>query len=189
VGFYSLLALVTDTYAIAYPDGFHAILVTVRAAFSSIADLSTLACAFPVNIYGQLYLWCCLLVALLGGIVLAYRCKVSAARCSGSKQLATDGVDEEGAGGTTSTTTTMSNSALRTKYTGYAFNAALVLYPFISRTAIVIFKCRDIDGALFLEADFTQRCEGTIWNLAVAGRDHPTGNRKSHSPPCKQAVQ
>jgi predicted outer membrane repeat protein len=44
VGFYSLLALVTDTFAIVFPPGFDAILAALQAAFSSIGDLSTLAC-------------------------------------------------------------------------------------------------------------------------------------------------
>jgi hypothetical protein len=161
-----MLALVTETFAIDYPDGFHAILVTVRAAFSSIADLSTVACAFPVNIYGQLCIWCGVLAALLGGIAVAYRREACAATRRG-KQLV-DGAGEEEADGARAPTPT-STSTLHTQYTGYAFNAALVFYPFISRTAICIFKCREVDGTLFLEADYTQRCEGTIWYLAVAG--------------------
>jgi hypothetical protein len=169
VGFYSLLALATDTYLIVFPDGFHAILATVRVAFTSIADLSTMACAFPINIYGQLYLWCSCLVVLLGGIAMAYLRAVSAANHRGNGQAATDGADEDGVVGGASTITQISNAALRAKYNGYAFNAALVFYPFISRTAIVIFKCREVDGSLFLEADFTQRCEGTSWYLAIAG--------------------
>ena len=51
VGFYSLLALVTDTFVIVFPAGFDAILAALQAAFSSIGDLSTLACALPVNAY------------------------------------------------------------------------------------------------------------------------------------------
>jgi hypothetical protein len=60
-------------------------------------------------------------------------------------------------------------TAARANYIGYAFNAALILYPFLSRASVAIFKCRDVDGTLYLEADYTIQCENTDWYLVAVG--------------------
>jgi hypothetical protein len=46
---------------------------------------------------------------------------------------------------------------------------SLVLYPFLSRASVAIFKCRDVDGTLYLEADYTIQCEDSEWYLAAVG--------------------
>ena len=60
-------------------------------------------------------------------------------------------------------------TACRTTYIGYAFNVALILYPFLSRASFAIFKCRDVDGTLYLEADYTIQCEDAEWYWVAAG--------------------
>jgi hypothetical protein len=159
VGFYSLLALVTDTFAIVYPAGFNAILAALQAAFSSIGDLSTLACALPINAYVQLLCWCCLLLALLAGICLRYLYVVGRVQTDDAASTANDDND----------TTTPQRVAHRTKYTSYAFNTALIFYPFLSRASVAIFKCREVAGSLYLEVDYTIQCRDVTWYWAAAG--------------------
>jgi predicted outer membrane repeat protein len=158
VGFYSLLALATETFSIVFPAGFHAILSVLKAAFSSIGDLSVLACALPVNAYGQLLFWCCLLSAVLVGIFWRYRSAV---------WHVIDVGPATSTGGSWSECVEV--AALRTKYSDYSFNAALVLYPFVSRSAGAVFNCREVDTILYLEADYTILCEATDWYWAAAG--------------------
>jgi predicted outer membrane repeat protein len=166
LGFYSLLVLVTETFSIVFPAGFHAILVVLQAVFSSIGDLSTFSCALPVSAYGQLMIWCGLLFLVLGGIGVSFQRAVREA-CLPSK--AADDICDEPVVSSSNGTVAAAVALLSTEYNGYAFNAALVFYPFVSRAAIAVFKCREVDGMLYLEIDYNLQCEDEQWYWAAAG--------------------
>jgi hypothetical protein len=150
VGFYSLLALAGQTFAIAWPAGFRSVLDTIHAAFAIIADTSAFACVVPIDWFTKVYFWCGVLAAVVGAIWLHY--------------TYTTGCVSEPAdiGGDAS------ESELRVKYSGFAFNAALLLYPFLSPAAVAVFNCLEVDGVLYLEADYNIRCDDD-WYLAAAG--------------------
>jgi predicted outer membrane repeat protein len=139
VGFYSLLALVAQTFAIGWPSGFHRALEIIQTAFASIADLSAFACAFPINWYTKLYSWCSVLFFSLSAIGVHYK------------------LTEARGGGTTTQT-----------HARYALNAALIVYPFLTQTAVAVFNCRTIDGVSYLQADYTIRCDSHSRYFAVA---------------------
>jgi hypothetical protein len=58
---------------------------------------------------------------------------------------------------------------LHMQYRGYAFNVALVFYPFVSRAVVAVFSCRVVDGISYLQADYRVICHNGAWYLAVAG--------------------
>jgi hypothetical protein len=148
VGFYSLLALAGQTFAIAWPAGFQRMQEAVQAAFSSIADTSAFACIVPIDWFGKIYIWCAVLAVVLGGIWLRY----IYARCAEAADTDDDAAKRK----------------LRVKYSEFAFNAGLLLYPFLSHAAVAVFKCAEVDGVFYLEADYTIRCDGD-WYLAAVG--------------------
>ena len=58
VGFYSLLAVLEQTFAVTWPVGFQHMVSQVKAAFASLLDLSSLSCAIPVNWFQKIGFWC-----------------------------------------------------------------------------------------------------------------------------------
>jgi hypothetical protein len=151
VGFYSLLALAGQTFAIAWPAGFQSVQEVLQAAFASIADTSALTCAVPIDWFGKVYIWCSVLAVVTGAIWLHYRHN----RCDLEPGTEVDGNAVE--------------SELRIKYSGFAFNAALLLYPFLSPAAVAVFNCLEVDGVLYLEADYTIRCDDDWYLVGQIG--------------------
>jgi hypothetical protein len=149
VGFYSLLALAGQTFAIAWPAGFQSVQEVLQAAFASIADTSALTCAVPIDWFDKVYNWCGVLAAVTGAIWLHYR----HTRCD---------LDPD----TTAADGNAAESELRVEYSGFAFNAALLLYPFLSPAAVSVFNCLPVDGVLYLEADYTIRCDSDSYLAA-----------------------
>jgi hypothetical protein len=159
VSFYSMLAMVGQTFAIAWPVGFQNFLEAVEAVFTSIADTSALGCVVPINWFGKVCVWCGALVVAVGAIWLRFVCAARAQRRGTEAVVSSRDVDSAAA---------EAESELRAKYGGFAFNAALVLYPFLSPAAVAVFSCREVAGVSYLEADYSIRCDDD-WYLAVAG--------------------
>ena len=66
LGFYSLLAVLGDTFGIRWPSVFTNVLAHIKAAFASLSQLSALACSLHVHHYDELCFWTFGLLGLLG---------------------------------------------------------------------------------------------------------------------------
>jgi hypothetical protein len=171
VGFYSLLALLADTISIVWPPGFHDMISAIQIAFASVADLSTLACALPINLYGQVCLWCGVLVVVFGTIALYCRKALSKEQKRSRRLADDDDDDDDNDDNDDNVQPHPTRTELLRTYKGYAHDAALILYPFLSRAATAVFNCREVDGIFYVEADYTLRCDSKDWHryLAAAG--------------------
>jgi hypothetical protein len=170
VTFYSLLAVAGQTFAIAWPAGFRSVLEVVQVAFASIADTSALACVVPIDWFGKVCIWCGVLVVVVGGIWLRYVCTARDLRTSVQQTSSVGGGGAEVMTSHDHSTddSTAAAAELRSRYSGLAFNAALLLYPFLSPAAVAVFDCLEVDGVSYLEADYSIRCDGA-WYLAAVG--------------------
>jgi predicted outer membrane repeat protein len=168
VGFYSLLSLVTETFSIAWPPGYNTLLVWVKTAFASVADLSTVACALPISLYGQLSLWCGLLAVILLAIFLRFKQQQKTACIAAGAHLLQE-APEPFSDVNFEPNKMLRHEELHVKYAKNAFDAALLLYPFLSRAAVAVLKCREVNGVLYVEADYSLICEDKDWYLAATG--------------------
>jgi hypothetical protein len=165
VGFYSLLAVVEQTFAIAWPAGFQRVLSSVKAAFASVVDLSAFACAVHVNWFHKVGFWCLAMFVVLFAIAVVYAVVACKDRQRGGGQVAhaiatrrspLDRMLDKLAGEDRS-------PALGVEYSGYCFNAMLLLYPFLSPAAVAVFNCRDVAGSWYLQADVSLNCFDDRW--------------------------
>ena len=198
IGFYSLLAVLEQTFAIAWPAGFERTLSNLKAAFASVLDFSSFSCAVKADWFQRVAFLCLALIAVLVALAVAFARAVSKAR-------AADGDATEGELVPLAQPNRKGKVAfllgklfgvdrppeLDVEYSGKAFNVMLLVYPFLSPAAVAIFNCREVAGefdALYpgalmccnllfsgffagewwLQADYSLRCFDARWNWWAA---------------------
>jgi hypothetical protein len=140
VGFYSLLAVLGDTFGIRWPSVFVNVLAFIKAAFASFSQLSALACSLHIHHYAELYFWTIGLLGLLAAVAGWVFVKLQYSR----------------------------QAALREQLPKALFYVLLFAYPLVCPPVISTFVCRTVDGTSYLVADYTLQCYTPAWNLAVA---------------------
>jgi hypothetical protein len=170
VGFYSLLAVVEQTFAIAWPAGFQRVLSNVKAAFASVLDLSSFACAVHVDWFHKVGFWCLALIAVLVALVAAFRRAVSKFHVASAEEvdgIAAPPVQPHRKSKVVWLVTKLFGAQrppeLEVEYCGKAFNVMLLVYPFLSPAAVAVFDCRKVAGTWYLEADYSLRCFDSRW--------------------------
>jgi predicted outer membrane repeat protein len=158
VGFYSLLAVLEQTFAVTWPVGFQHMVSQVKAAFASLLDLSSLSCAIPVNWFQKIGFWCLALPVVLCAIAIAFSRALFKAR-KGANQCrkvkiktlvdAVFGADRP--------------PGFDVKYSGRAFYVLLLIYPFLSPAVVAVFRCREVADGWYLVADYSLRCFDSQW--------------------------
>jgi predicted outer membrane repeat protein len=171
VGFYSLLAVLEQTFAIAWPAGFEHMLTNLKAVFASVLDFSSFACAVQVDWFQKVGFLCLVLITVLVALAVAFGRAVCKARRANREA----GIPIEARAQGTRTGKvawllsmifgTERPPELDVEYSGKAFNVMLLVYPFLSPAVVAVFNCREISGNWFLEADFSVRCDDSRWEL------------------------
>jgi predicted outer membrane repeat protein len=170
IGFYSLLAVVEQTFAIAWPVGFQRVLSNVKAAFASVLDLSSFACALHVDWFHKVGFWCLALIAVLVALAAAFQRAVSKFYVANAEEvdgIAAPPVQSNRKGKVAWLVTKLFGverpPELEVEYCGKAFNVMLLVYPFLSPAAVAVFDCRKVAGIWYLEADYSLRCFDSRW--------------------------
>jgi predicted outer membrane repeat protein len=165
VGFYSLLAVVEQTFAIAWPAGFERVLSVVKVAFASVLDLSAFSCAVKIDWFHKVGFWCLLLVTTLLVVAIAFAAAVHKANSRGDDQVVAPARITRSACDLLVGKLFGENrpQALEVEYSGKAFYAMLLVYPFLSPAAVAVFDCRELAGAWYLQADVSLHCFDSQW--------------------------
>jgi hypothetical protein len=170
VGFYSLLAVLEQTFAIAWPAGFEHALSNLKAAFASVLDFSSVACAVHVDWFHKVAFLCLALIAVLVALAVVFARAVSKFHHAAAGEEAPSllspqptrtgrvslfvgklfGVDRP--------------PELDVEYSGKAFQVMLLVYPFLSPAVVAVFNCREVADEWWLEADYSLRCFDARWN-------------------------
>jgi hypothetical protein len=165
IGFYSLLAVLEQTFAIAWPAGFERTLANLKAVFASVMDFSSFACAVHVDWFQRVAFLCLTLIAALVGLMVALARAASAAR-----RAASDGAAEAGFTQSARFAWFLNKvfgaerpPELDVEYCGKAFNVMLLVYPFLSPAVVAVFNCREVAGDWWLESDYSLPCYDTRW--------------------------
>jgi len=140
LGFYSLLAVLGDTFGIRWPSVFTNVLAHIKAAFASLSQLSALACSLHIHHYDELCFWTFGLLGLLAAVVGWFFVKLQYSR----------------------------HRALRKQLPKAVFYVLLFAYPLVCPPVISTFICRTVGGTSYLVADYTLQCHTPAWDLAVA---------------------
>jgi hypothetical protein len=167
IGFYSLLAVVEQTFSIAWPAGFQRVLSNVKAAFASVLDLSSFACALHVDWFHKVGFWCLGLSLVLVALAAAFGRAMSKFGASNADEV-DDGIAPASIHSTSRGLLAVVFGAqrppeLEAEYCGKAFNVMLLVYPFLSPAAIAVFNCREVAGTFYLEADYSLVCFDSRW--------------------------
>jgi hypothetical protein len=170
LGFYSLLAVVERTFAIAWPAGFQRVLSNVKAAFASVLDLSSFSCALHIDWFDKVGFWCLALVTVFVALAVAFGRAVSkfrAAKVDDGDGVAVASAQSNRKGKVAWVVTKLFGAErppeLEVEYCGKAFNVMLLVYPFLSPAAVAVFDCREVAGIWYLEADYSLRCFDSRW--------------------------
>jgi len=137
LGFYQLVSIMERTFTVDWPASFRAVMLRVKLALASVADLPSAACAFEVNWFERLYVWT--LGMMLAALVLWYR----------HHRLRSGGL------------------VSREQLQHNIFHLAFFFYPLVTPVIVSVFDCRSVDGVSYVEADFTLQCTGNAWALAA----------------------
>jgi hypothetical protein len=151
IGFYSLLAVLEQTFAIAWPAGFERTLSNLKAAFASVLDFSSFSCAVKADWFQRVAFLCLALIAVLVALAVAFARAVSKARVADRDATEGElvplarqkgkvafllgklfGVDRP--------------PELDVEYSGKAFNSMLLMYPSLSPAVIARFNCGEVAG-------------------------------------------
>jgi hypothetical protein len=173
IGYYSLLAVVEQTFAIAWPEGFQQVLSRVKAAFTSVLDLSSFGCAVSVDWFQKVGFWCLALLVAFLAIATAFARALREARAADQTMLARDAAVPPARHGQLSRLMDRLFGAHRppgfdVQYSAYVFNMMLLLYPFLSPAAVAVFNCREVAGSWYVEADYSLHCFDSRWNWWAA---------------------
>jgi hypothetical protein len=180
IGFYSLLAVLEQTFAVAWPAGFQRVLSNVKATFASVLDLSSFGCAISIDWFQKVGFWCVTLPLVLLIIAITFARALRKARTS-AEAAAADG-DADGTQQSLAQPTrkgkvsrlldalfgTQRPSELDVEYSGKVFNVMLLIYPFLSPAVVAVFNCREVAGEWFLEADYSLHCFDRRWSWWAA---------------------
>jgi hypothetical protein len=171
VSFYSMLAVLEQTFAVRWPAGFRQIVLRVKTVFASLVDVSALTtCAIQIDWFDRVGFCCSMLILVLFTILIAFIVALRKA-----KQLGTGSTIEESLVGSTSPDTQPNRSVadavfgaqrppeLVLKYAGRAFNALLFFYPFVSSIVVAVFNCRELGGTWYLQVDYSLHCFDARW--------------------------
>jgi hypothetical protein len=168
IGFYSLLAVLEQTFAIAWPAGFQRALTSLKAVFASVMDFSSFACAVRVDWFQRVAFLCLALITVLVGLLVSFARALSAARRAGGDGAAEAGLTRPARTGKVAWLLSKVFGAERppeldVEYSGKAFNAMLLVYPFLSPAVVAVFNCREVAGDRWLVSDYSLRCYDARW--------------------------
>eukprot|EP00937_MAST-01D_sp_MAST-1D-sp2_P003845 g3845.t1 len=141
--FFEMIANLEETFDIQWPVSYRLVTARIRAAFASFVELSALSCATHINRFWHLTIWTCGMLLILAVLRARYR---RALKCASPAD----------------------HGRLRQKWLAHSNYVFFFAYPLVSPVVMSIFICRTIEGTSYLVADYTLRCEGTQWALAVA---------------------
>jgi hypothetical protein len=154
IGFYSLLAVLEQTFAIAWPAGFERTLSNLKAAFASVLDFSSISCAVKADWFQRVAFLCLALIAVLVALAVAFARAVSKARVAARDATEGELVPLAHQPNRKGKVTFLLGKLfgvdrppeLDVEYSGKAFNVMLLMYPFLSPAVIAIFNCREVAG-------------------------------------------
>ena len=144
-------------------------------------DLSSFACALPVNWFQKVLIWCLVLLGVLVAVALAFMVALRQARDRDETASDYSFSDTEepqlprrnSRADYDSRLSEISDKIfgrqrppeLEARFGGYGYIVMLVVYPFLSPAAVSVFNCHSVNGVAYLEADYSLHCYDTAWKL------------------------
>lgn len=147
IGFTQILTHFAVAFSITWPSAFEEFLHKLKAVNLDFIELSSVDCVMETNFFKRFIISCltpisicCLMAICYGFVALGYRL-FKADKWTRTRQF-----------------------VIQTKIVKAFLFMLFIMYPAVSAVIFQLYKCKEVEGTYYLEADFTIQCFESEWN-------------------------